>query len=139
MKGFNRVQLIGNLGSDPELRTTTSGVEVATVTIASNESWKDAKGEKHEEVQWTRLVFWRGLAEVVDKYLKKGDAIFVEGSLKTRTYEKDGDTRYSTEVVVKNLVMLGGQGEGPRREEGPPSSAYDEEEFALAGEEDLPY
>lgn len=104
----NRVQLIGNLGATPELRTFDSDKKMTRVTLATNEVYYNAKGEKVEDTQWHQLVMWGKTAEIAAKYLKKGQEIVVEGKLATRSWEtKEGEKRYSTEVVVNELVMLG--------------------------------
>jgi single-strand DNA-binding protein len=107
MKSLNEVKLIGNAGKDPEVRYLESGVAVATFSLATGKQWKDREtGEKKEVTQWHNLVAWRGLAEVVEKYVKKGTKIYVNGELQTRTYEKDGVKRYITEVVIDDLILL---------------------------------
>ena len=106
----NKVILVGNLGSDPEVKTTPSGAEVANFSLATSESWTDKNtGEKQTKAEWHRLVLWRRLAEVAGQYLKKGAKIYVEGKLETRSWEdKEGQKRFTTEVVVHQLEMLGG-------------------------------
>ena len=106
----NKVILIGNLGSDPEVKTTPSGVQVANFSLATSESWTDkASGERKEKAEWHRLVLWRRLAEIAGQYLKKGAKIYIEGKLETRSWEdKEGQKRYTTEVIVDKLEMLGG-------------------------------
>jgi single-strand DNA-binding protein len=107
-KSLNKVQLIGNLGKDPELKYTPIGVAVATFSIATSDSWKDKDGELHEQTEWHNIVVWRKLAEIVGQYLKKGMKVFVEGKLKHRSYDDNsGVKRYVTEVVIDNLIMLG--------------------------------
>lgn len=105
---LNKVQLIGRLGKDPELRSMTNGDAVANVSLATTESWKDKEGQKQEKTEWHNLVFYRGLAEVVGEYLKKGALIYIEGKLTTEKYEKDGEDRYITKIVVSEMKMLGG-------------------------------
>ncbi|MFC2131653.1 single-stranded DNA-binding protein [Bacteroidota bacterium] len=106
-RSLNRVTLIGNLGADPELRTTTSGSKVASINIATSESYKDKSGETVEQTEWHRVVLWNWLADIADKYTKKGSKVYVEGKLKTRNYEdKDGVTRYITEIVASDLLFL---------------------------------
>ena len=112
-RSINKVTLIGNLGKDPELRYTSSGVAVATFTCATNESWKDQDGNVQEKTQWHSLVAWRKLAEIVGEYLKKGSKIYIEGRLQYRTYDdKNGVKRYVTEIVVDELLMLDSKGSG---------------------------
>lgn len=109
-RSVNKVILIGNLGKDPEVRYTGSGVAVATFTLATNESWRDADGNTQERTEWHNLVAWRKLAEVIGEYLKKGSKIYVEGRLQYRTYDdKNGVKRYVTEIVIDQMVMLDGR------------------------------
>jgi len=112
-RSLNKVQLIGNLGSDPEVRSTTGGNRVATFSLATSRTWNSANGEKQEKTEWHRCVVWNskgsGLADVVEKYCKKGDKIFVEGRIEYRQWQdKENQTRYSTEINVRELLMLGG-------------------------------
>jgi len=109
MSGVNKVILVGRLGKDPEVRHLESGASVANFSMATSETYRDRQtGEKREQTEWHNVVLWRGLAEVAEKYVKKGDMIYVEGKLRTRSWEKDGVTRYTTEVVGDNMTMLGG-------------------------------
>lgn len=135
-RGVNKVILIGNLGKDPELRYTNSGVAVATFSMATTESWKDAEGNLQERTQWHTIVAWRKLAETCGEYLKKGSKVFVEGKLQYRTYDdKNGVKRYVTEIVLDSMVMLDSRGGGqaapteaessPQREEAPGPKADD--------------
>jgi single-strand DNA-binding protein len=104
----NRVQLIGNLGQDPEIVTLESGSKLAKFTIATNDSYKNAKGEKVEDTQWHNIVAWGKTAEIVESYLAKGKQVAVEGKLIHRTYEtKEGDKKYFTEIKCNELLMLG--------------------------------
>ena len=114
MAGVNKVILIGNLGADPEVRALESGVKVATINLATSENYKDKNGERQTQTEWHRVVLWRGLAEVTEKYLRKGSQVFVEGRLRTRSYEdQDGKTRYVTEIEARDMTMLGRrEGEG---------------------------
>ena len=110
MAGVNRVILLGNLGKDPEVRSLENGTKVASFTIATSESYKDKNGERQTNTEWHNLVLWRGLADVADKYLKKGNQIYIEGKLRTRSWtDKEDNKRYTTEIVVDNLTMLGGK------------------------------
>jgi len=110
-RSVNKVILIGNLGKDPELRYTNSGVAVATFSVATNESWKDQDGNAQERVQWHNIVAWARLAEICGEYLKKGSKIYVEGRLQHRNYDdKNGVKRYVTEVVLNDMVMLDSKG-----------------------------
>ena len=111
MSGVNKVILVGRLGKEPEVRNLDNGAAVANFTIATSESYKDrTTGEKKEITEWHNIVLWRGLAEIAQKYLHKGDMVYVEGKLRTRSWEKDGVTRYTTEVVADNMTMLGSRG-----------------------------
>ncbi len=109
MASINKVILIGNLGRDPEVRYTPSGAAVCNVTVATSRNWKDkTSGEKVEETEWHRVVFYDRLAEIAGEYLKKGRSVYVEGRLKTRKWtDKDGVEKYTTEVVADNMQMLG--------------------------------
>lgn len=110
-RSVNKVTLIGNLGKDPELRYTSSGVAVATFSMATSESWKDPEGNAQERTQWHNIVAWRKLAEIVGEYLKKGSKIYLEGRLQYRTYDdKNGVKRYVTEIVMDQMVMLDSRG-----------------------------
>ena len=110
-KGVNKVILLGNVGSDPEMTAMPSGDAVATISIATSEQWNDkATGEKKEKTEWHRVVFFKRLAEVVGQWVKRGDKIYIEGRLQTRSWEKDGIKRYSTEIVASEMQMLGNKG-----------------------------
>ena len=113
-RGINKVILIGNLGSDPEVRYTPDGAPVANVNLATSESWNDRNtGERQERTEWHRLVLWRKLAEIASQYLKKGSRIYVEGKLQTRSWDdQSGQKRYTTEVVVNDMQMLDSRDEG---------------------------
>jgi len=127
MSGVNKAILVGNLGRDPEIRTTQSGVKVATFSIATTESYRDRDGNRQDLTEWHRIVVWRGLAEVCERYLRKGSKVYIEGRIQTRSYEdQSGQTRYTTEIVAQNMTMLdsrnssGGMGGPPMPEEEPP-------------------
>lgn len=109
-RSLNKVTLIGNLGKDPELKYTPSGVAVATFSIATSENWKDQEGNAQEKTEWHNIVAWRKLAEICGEYLKKGKKVYLEGKLQTRNYEKDGVKRYVTEIVADQLIMLDSAG-----------------------------
>lgn len=113
MSGVNKVILIGRLGKEPEVRNLDNGVSVANFTMATSESYKDrTTGEKKEVTEWHNIVLWRGLAEISQKYLHKGDLVYIEGKLRTRSWEKEGVTRYTTEIVADNMTMLGSRSGG---------------------------
>ena len=116
-RSLNKVMLIGNLGADPEVRSTSNGSRVATLSLATSRQWTTKAGEKQEKTEWHRCVVWNtrqsGLADVVEKYLKKGDRVYVEGRVEYRTWQdREGQTRYTTEINVRDLVMLSGRGDG---------------------------
>jgi len=117
--GVNKVILVGNLGKDPEVRHLESGVAVARFTLATNDYYKDKSGNRVERTEWHNVALWRDLAEVAEKYLRKGHQVYVEGSIRTRQYQdKDNQTRYITEIVANELTMLGGR---------PPAEAQSEQ------------
>lgn len=113
MASVNKVILVGHLGKDPETRYMPNGDAITNATLATSESWKDKQtGEKKEQTEWHRLVFYRKLAEIAGQYLRKGSLIYIEGSLKTRKWQdKDGQDRYTTEITVNEMNMLGGRGD----------------------------
>lgn len=119
---LNQCQFIGRLGQDPETRYTQSGDAVTNFSLAVGESWKK-DGEKKESTEWVRVVTWRKLAEICNEYLRKGSQVYISGKLKTRKWQdKDGNDRYSTEIVADRMQMLGSKGEGNQRQapQGPP-------------------
>jgi single-strand DNA-binding protein len=113
-RSLNKVTLIGNLGADPEVRSTAGGNRVATFSLATSRSWNSPSGEKQEKTEWHRCVVWNSkvstLADIVERYLKKGDKVYVEGRIEYRQWQdKEGQTRYSTEINVRELIMLSGR------------------------------
>lgn len=147
-RSLNKVQLIGNLGADPELRSTTSGTRVATLSLATSRRWSDRSGQQQEKTEWHRVICWDRLAELCEKYLSRGDRIYVEGSIEYRQWEgQDGQTRYTTEIRARELIMLGGRGDRPGVDEDSASSRRgtssggvpDFSDEALDGEDDLPF
>lgn len=107
MSGVNKVILVGRLGKDPEVRNLENGVSVANFTMATSESYKDkTTGDRKEVTEWHNIALWRGLADIAAKYLHKGDMVYIEGKIRTRSWEKDGITRYTTEIVGDNMTML---------------------------------
>lgn len=136
MASLNKVQLIGNLGRDPEVRYMPDGTPTTTISLATSETWKDKQtGEKKEATEWHRVVFYRGLAEVVGEYLTQGSTIYVEGKLKTRKYQdKDGSDKYVTEVRAGELLMLGGK----RKKDG--EAASEGQRYSdPQGDDDVPF
>lgn len=117
MAAVNKAILVGRLGKDPETRYMTSGEAVTNATLATSENWKDKSGEKQEKTEWHNLVFYRKLAEIAGEYLKKGSLIYVEGKLQTRKWQtKEGQDRYTTEIVVSEMQMLGSKSDGGHHE-----------------------
>lgn len=110
MASVNKVILIGNLGKDPEVRYMPSGEAIANISVATTDSWKDKSGEKQEKTEWHRVSFFGKLAEIVGEYLKKGSQVYVEGRLQTRKWQdKEGQDKYTTEIVADRMQMLGGR------------------------------
>lgn len=107
MRGLNRVTLIGNLGQDPELRKLEGNISVAKLSMATSEAYKDENGQTQTHTEWHTVILWRNMAEMAEKYLKKGSLICIEGKLRTRNYDaKNGEKRYVTEVIGENILML---------------------------------
>ena len=107
MSGINKVILVGNLGKDPEIRQLDTGVTVAKFPLATSETYKNKDGNRVDQTEWHNIVLWRGLAEVAERFLRKGSLVYIEGKLKTRSWDdKDGHKRYITEVVADNLTIL---------------------------------
>lgn len=140
-EGLNRVLLIGNLGQDPELRYTQGGDAVLNLRLATTERWTDKNGEKQERTEWHSAVMWGKRAEGLSKFLKKGDALYAEGQLQTRKWEdKQGGARYSTEVKVGKVILLGGgkdQGHGGGG--GGDPGAYQEPFSGHPADDDIPF
>ncbi len=116
-RSLNKVTLIGNLGADPEVRSTANGSRVATLSVATSRQWKNQSGEKQEKTEWHRVILWNNkgssLADVAEKYCKKGDKVYVEGSIEYRSWQdREGQTRYTTEITARELIMLSGRGDG---------------------------
>jgi single-strand DNA-binding protein len=140
MHGVNKVTLIGNVGKDPETRYLESGVPVSTFSLATSESFKNKNGERVTSTEWHNIVLWRGLAELAEKYVHKGDPLFIEGKIRTRTWEdKEGRRRYTTEIIANNMIMLSPRDKG----EGGDFSEIDidDEELGLTDHrnDDLPF
>ncbi len=112
-RGVNKAIIVGNLGRDPEVRYTANGSAVANVTVATSESWKDKQsGERQERTEWHRVVFFGRLAEIAEEYLKKGSHVYIEGSIRTQKWQdkESGQDRYTTEIVARDMQMLGSRG-----------------------------
>lgn len=110
MAGINKVILVGNLGKDPEVRHLENGASVANFPLATTETYKDKNGNRQDQTEWHNIVLWRGLAQIAEKYLSKGSQVYIEGKIRSRSWQdKDGNTRYTTEIVGDNMTMLGGR------------------------------
>ncbi|MDP1573344.1 MAG: single-stranded DNA-binding protein [Coxiellaceae bacterium] len=133
-RGINKVILIGNLGSDPEVRYTPNNSPVVTVSVATSTAWRDKQsGEAQERTEWHRVVFFNRLAEIVSEYLKKGSKVYIEGSLRTRKWmDKSGAEKYTTEIIANEMQMLDGRGAGQG------SSAADHQEFSAPSHQAAP-
>ncbi len=133
MSGVNKVILIGNLGADPEVRHLQNGASVANFRIATSETYKDkTTGEKREQTEWHSIVAWRGLAEITEKYLRKGSKVYVEGKLRTRQWQdKEGNTRYTTEIQADEMNLLDRPTD--RAEGGAPMAAQPQRQTETAG------
>ncbi|MFQ5798738.1 MAG: single-stranded DNA-binding protein [Bacteroidota bacterium] len=132
-RSLNKVSLIGNVGKDPELRYTSSGVAVSNFSLATNEQWKDPDGNTQERTEWHNIVAWRKLAEICGEWLKKGKKVYIEGRLQYRSYDdKNGIKRYVTEVVAQDMIMLDSRGVGV-------SSTPEPEEPPTVEKDDLPF
>ncbi|MBT8401377.1 MAG: single-stranded DNA-binding protein [Rhodothermia bacterium] len=150
-RGVNKVILIGNLGQDPELRYTGSGTAVCNMRLATNESYKDASGQLVERTEWHTIVAWARLAEICAEYLKKGSQVYFEGSLQTRSYDdRDGNTKYVTEIKAREMMILSGRGPengaggggGPSYQSRAPQPAgqvADSDDFSFEPDDELPF
>ena len=134
---LNKVMLIGNVGKDPEIRHLENGVAVVTLPIATSERFKDRNGDVKEQTEWHNVVFWRNLAEIVEKHVRKGSQVFIEGRLRTRNWEdQSGQKRYATEIVADTMRLLGRRPEG---QDNKPVSPVSPEIDSSEGEDDLPF
>lgn len=145
-RSLNKATLIGNLGADPEIRSTNTGTRVATLSVATSRRWTSKSGEQQEKTEWHRVVCWDKLAEIAERYLKRGDRLYVEGRIEYRQWEgQDGQTKYTTEIRAMEMIMLGGSGGregGQQSAPAPAGKSADFSEFSnesLAGEDDLPF
>ena len=142
VSSMNKVILIGRLGGDPELKYTSNGTAQALINLATSERWKDSDGNQQEKTEWHRVIAWRRQAEFAGEWLKKGRLVCIEGKLTTRSWEKDGQKRYMTEVVADNITMLGSKAEGgggeskgtPPKQEEPPDNGD-----VMEDDDDLPF
>lgn len=143
-KAVNKVILVGNLGQDPELRYTGNGTAVCNIRLATTESYKDNDGNWQEKTEWHSLVAWSRLAEICNEYLKKGSQAYFEGSLQTRQYEdKEGNTRYTTEVKVKEMMLLSGDrsagGDGSSKPAAPAKKSVAKDDYVFEPNDELPF
>jgi single-strand DNA-binding protein len=143
-RGINKVILVGTLGKGPEVRYGQSGSAITSVSIATNEKWKDKNGEMQERTEWHRVKFFGRLAEIAGEYLKKGGQVYVEGKLRTEKYtDKSGVEKYSTDVIAEEMMLLGGKSEGGERPNNPHrGSSVEERQSAPAGDipdDDIPF
>jgi single-strand DNA-binding protein len=139
----NKVILLGRLGADPEIRYTQTGTPVATLSLATNKTWKNKEGQKQEKTEWHRVILWSKLAELSGQYLTKGREVYIEGELQTRSWEKDGQKKYTTEVVGQTLQFIGsgaskGAG-GSATEDLPPDLPPPPGENTSGTEDDIPF
>ena len=133
----NKVILIGNLGKDPEVRYLDSGVAVANFSLATTENYRNKEGEKVSQTEWHNVVLWRGLAEIAEKYLKKGSSVYIEGRIRNRKWEdKEGNTRYNNEILADNMTMLGGRSNDSNQDIGSNQNTSKSED---SSENDLPF
>jgi len=139
----NKVMLIGNLGRDPEIRYTTSGQAVANFTLATTEKYTNKAGDKQEDTEWHRIVAWGRLAEICGEYLTKGRMVYIEGSIRTRSWEdKDGNTKWTTEIIARNMQMLGssgGRSESSSTADEKIPADFDIEEDSFGSDDDIPF
>ena len=143
-RGVNKVILVGNLGQKPEMRYTQTNTAVATLSIATSESWKDKdSGEQREKTEWHRVVFFGKLAEIAEQYLDKGSQLYVEGKLQTRKWQdKEGNDRYTTEILGNEMNMLGGRhasGDGGAYDQSQPAAQSAPSQESQISEEDIPF
>ena len=138
-RGINKVILVGNLGNDPETRFMPNGNPVTNISIATSESWKDKQsGQQQERTEWHRIVFFNRLAEIAGEYLKKGSKVYIEGALRTRQWDKEGQKHYATEIIANEMQMLdgrndGGMGGGFNQNNQPPNAGGGSSEFGSGG------
>ncbi len=143
-RGVNKVILVGNLGQKPEMRYTQTNTAVATLSIATSESWKDKEsGEQREKTEWHRVVFFGKLAEIAEQYLDKGSQVYVEGKLQTRKWQdKDGNDKYTTEILGNEMNMLGGRqssSDSDAYDQSQPTSQTAQSQDSQISEEDIPF
>lgn len=139
-KSLNRCQFIGNLGGDVEVRLMPNGDAVANFSVGCSESFKTKDGQQKEQTEWVRCVAFRKLGEICGEYLHKGAKVYISGKMQTREWEKDGVKRYSTEIVLDEMLMLGGKGEGqPQRHQPPRAQQQSQQGAAPDFDDDIPF
>ena len=140
MAGVNKVILVGNLGKDPEVRHLDNGIAVANFSLATTESYTNKQGERVNQTEWHNIVLWRGLADVAEKYLKKGNSIYVEGKISTRKWEdKEGNTRYSTDIIADKMTMLGSKSDNSNTSTESRTSSTEPKPSEDSENDDLPF
>ena len=140
MAGVNKVILVGNLGKDPEVRHLDNGIAVANFSLATTESYTNKQGERVNQTEWHNIVLWRGLADVAEKYLKKGNSIYIEGKISTRKWEdKEGNTRYSTDIIADKMTMLGSKSDNANTPKDSSVSSTEPTPSEYSGNDDLPF
>ncbi len=139
----NKVILVGNVGKDPEVKYLDNGTAFARFTLATSETYKDKEGNRQSKTEWHNIVLWRGLAEVAEKYVKKGHPLYIEGKITNRSYEQDGATKYFTEIVGNEMKMLGSKTSNSSSESAAPAASNEEPKAQAANEpletDDLPF
>ena len=141
MAGVNKVILVGNLGKDPEIRHLDNGIAVANFSLATTESYTNKQGERVNQTEWHNIVLWRGLADVAEKYLKKGNSVYIEGKINTRKWEdKEGVTRYSTDIIADKMTMLGSKSDNSNSTAAAaPKTTAESSSSESGGNDDLPF
>ena len=140
MAGINKVILVGNLGKDPEVRSLENGAKVANFTLATSETYKNRDGQKVTTTEWHNIVLWRGLADIAERFLRKGNQVYIEGKIKTRVWDdKDGNKRYTTEILGDNLTMLGGKRDTEENSAPAPTQDVTPETNVSDEKDDLPF
>jgi single-strand DNA-binding protein len=138
--GVNKVILVGNVGKDPDIRHLDSGVSVASFPLATSETYRNKENEKVTNTEWHNIVVWRGLAEVVEKYVKKGDPLYIEGKIRSRSYDdKDGNKKYITEIIADNMQMLGSKQSNDNDSSSEEKQPETDIETTPQEEDDLPF
>lgn len=138
--GINKVILVGNVGKDPEIRHLDSGVSVASFPLATSETYKDKSGQRVTNTEWHNIVLWRGLADIAEKYVKKGNPLYIEGKIRTRSWDdKDGNKRYTTEIIADNMQMLGAKQSNEEAASAPENASTEDIENIPAEDDDLPF